>query len=61
MYYIQINKNFVHQVGNQPRSKSDRYCFGDCTSIKEDDNRCSILHRQRGLEIAENIELAKLK
>jgi len=38
---------------------SDRYCFGDC--IKDDDNRCSILHRQRRIEIAENIELAKLK
>ena len=33
--------------------------FGDC--IKDDDNRRSILHRQRILEIAENVELAKLK
>jgi hypothetical protein len=38
---------------------SDRYCFGDF--IKDDNNRCSILHRQRGLEIAENNELSKLK
>jgi hypothetical protein len=38
---------------------SDRYCFGYC--IKEDDNRCSILHRQRGLDSADNMELAELK
>ena len=37
----------------------DRYSYSDC--IKEDDKRCSVLHRQRRLEIVENNKLAELK
>jgi len=51
MYYIQINKNFVHQVGNQPRlcrsSILHRTAYGCCYHME----LCNTVGYSRGIVV----------